>query len=435
MARNVRRVLGCLLLLGLPSGSLLAGPPATAFAAAGAPVSVLPGMVGGARAESSPGSIEQEPTRLQLEAQHAQLVRLRAEAGRRAAGVDDAQQALQGAAVLAGQALEAYALAVRALHARQQDERYRQDTLTRAQSTVDTRRQELGRWARQAYTTGSGIGASVTVTTLLLADDAEDLGTTLTTLSRIGRGRTRALIRMQAARARADAAADAAATASDAAADAAVEASAAKDASEQAVRTQRRLLGLAESSLAQSNDEVSAATAREAGLRAALLSPVPAGGPGTGSGASRDNRVTGQVGECTGAAVEQYPNGQIPISALCPLRSAGAHYLRADAAFAFDRMGQAYAHRFGAATCITDSYRSYAAQVSLFARKPALAAVPGTSNHGWGTAVDLCGGIQRFDSPQHRWMIENAPLYGWFHPGWAQQNGSKPEPWHWEYGG
>jgi hypothetical protein len=32
-------------------------------------------------------------------------------------------------------------------------------------------------------------------------------------------------------------------------------------------------------------------------------------------------------------------------------------------------------------------------------------------------------------------MRENAPLYGWYHPTWAQQGGGKPEPWHWEYGG
>jgi LAS superfamily LD-carboxypeptidase LdcB len=271
------------------------------------------------------------------------------------------------------------------------------------------------------------------MTTLLQSDDAADVGTNLTVLRRIGRDRGRALAAMQTAQRQADLAADAAATASEAAADAAVEASAAKQASEQAVNAQRRLLGVAESSLAQSNDDVSNATAREAGLRAALLAQASA--PANGSGSSKDNRVTGQVGTCTGAAVEQYANGQIPVSALCPLRSAAGHYLRADAAYAFDRLGQAYAGRFGTAICITDSYRSYAAQVSVYARKPGLAAVPGTSNHGWGTAVDLCGGIQSFSSAQHRWMSENASLYGWFHPGWAQQNGSKPEPWHWEYGG
>ena len=52
-----------------------------------------------------------------------------------------------------------------------------------------------------------------------------------------------------------------------------------------------------------------------------------------------------------------------------------------------------------------------------------------------GRAVDLCGGINNFGTPAHLWMKQNAPLYGWFHPDWAEPNGSLPEPWHWEYAG
>ncbi|MFP5347060.1 MAG: M15 family metallopeptidase [Actinomycetes bacterium] len=97
-------------------------------------------------------------------------------------------------------------------------------------------------------------------------------------------------------------------------------------------------------------------------------------------------------------------------------------------------MSEAYAKQTGQPLCITDSYRDLASQIAVRAAKPTLAAVPGTSNHGWGTAVDMCGGVQTFGSPAHQWMRANAPMYGFFHPGWAQANGSKPEPWHWEYG-
>ncbi|WP_324277311.1 NlpC/P60 family protein [Blastococcus brunescens] len=86
-----------------------------------------------------------------------------------------------------------------------------------------------------------------------------------------------------------------------------------------------------------------------------------------------------------------YPNGLIPPSAMCPV-GAGSHTLRCDAAAAYRAMSAAYAGAFGGPICITDSYRTYASQVNLYGRKPALAAVPGTSNHGWGLAVDLCGG-------------------------------------------
>ena len=73
-------------------------------------------------------------------------------------------------------------------------------------------------------------------------------------------------------------------------------------------------------------------------------------------------------------------------------------------------------------------------QVAAFALKPGLAAVPGTSNHGWALAVDLCGGINIAGSAQWRWMTANAGRFGFVQPDWAGPAGEKPEPWHWEYG-
>ena len=66
--------------------------------------------------------------------------------------------------------------------------------------------------------------------------------------------------------------------------------------------------------------------------------------------------------------------------------------------------------------------------------KPGLAAVPGTSNHGWALAVDLCGGIHIAGSAQWTWMTANAGRFGFVQPDWAGPAGEKPEPWHWEYG-
>jgi D-alanyl-D-alanine carboxypeptidase len=201
------------------------------------------------------------------------------------------------------------------------------------------------------------------------------------------------------------------------------------------VAMQRRLLGDADSALTTGRQQMSAAARHQQELRAAAAqaaaSRVYAGAlPGA------DNRVTGEVGDCAGGEdVAQYANGQIPLGALCPLTADPRQHLRADAAYAFDRLTFAYVQRFGAPPCITDSYRSYAAQVDVYARKPGLAAVPGTSNHGWGTALDLCGGVESFTGDTHRWMLLNAPLYGWFHPSWAEPAGSRPEPWHWEYSG
>lgn len=138
---------------------------------------------------------------------------------------------------------------------------------------------------------------------------------------------------------------------------------------------------------------------------------------------------------CTGGITAGYPNGQLPTDALCPLWGTKGQMLRADAAAAFDEMSRAYAAAFGAPICVTDSYRNYDEQVAVALAKPDLAARPGTSNHGWGVALDLCDGVQSFGTPQHLWMAAHSMAFGWFHPAWAQQDGSKPEAWHWEFAG
>ena len=136
---------------------------------------------------------------------------------------------------------------------------------------------------------------------------------------------------------------------------------------------------------------------------------------------------------CTGGAGGG-ANGFLDPAALCALDGASGA-LRADAATAFGRMNAAHRADRGTGVCVTDSYRPYAAQVSVFRRTPRLAAVPGTSRHGLGIALDLGCGVQRFGSASYRWMKANAGRYGWVHPSWAEPGGSMPEPWHWEYVG
>ena len=127
-----------------------------------------------------------------------------------------------------------------------------------------------------------------------------------------------------------------------------------------------------------------------------------------------------------------FGNGRIPAAALCSIGR--SHALRCDAAAGYAAMADAFAQTFGRPMCITDSYRSFAAQVSAFRAKPRLAAVPGTSNHGWALAVDLCGGINHGGSAEWRWMVDNAGRFGFVQPDWAGPSGEKPEPWHWEFG-
>jgi len=150
----------------------------------------------------------------------------------------------------------------------------------------------------------------------------------------------------------------------------------------------------------------------------------------------RVNAVEGPVGECQGGETAGYANGRIPRQVLCPVGQTdqgSAALLRPDAAAAFLTLARASQADHGTPLCLRSAYRTYKQQAALYARMPDIAAPPGASDHGWGTAVDLCGGIADASSLQHAWMQQNGPEYGWIQPEWAQAAGSRPEPWHWEY--
>lgn len=122
----------------------------------------------------------------------------------------------------------------------------------------------------------------------------------------------------------------------------------------------------------------------------------------------------------------QPSNGNLPAEMLVEV--AGVRLAPAAA----DALAQmiAAAEADGVTVAVTDGYRTYDQQVELKARKGHLAARPGTSQHGWGVAVDFNTNVTDM-----AWLRENAAAYGWVHPEWARPGGSKPEPWHWEYVG
>ena len=138
------------------------------------------------------------------------------------------------------------------------------------------------------------------------------------------------------------------------------------------------------------------------------------------------------------------PNGSPPgkiVEKINTTYSTTGVILLKDAAADFNNMAQAYFKETGNKLGITDGLRSYAGQVKAKQKwialgKPGNAADPGTSNHGFGVAVDLAApGILpiEFGSETFKWLSANAPRYGWIHPAWAREGGSKPEPWHWEW--
>ena len=177
----------------------------------------------------------------------------------------------------------------------------------------------------------------------------------------------------------------------------------------------------------QARDRLDAARERLEAQQAAARERRAAARASRSSGPVRDGQGHGEVRRPLGVGLRQR---HAPRQRAVPAAGTNGLLLRADAAAAFNKMAAA-----GGMPCAGNSYRSYAQQVAVYAEKPSLAAVPGTSNHGWGVAVDFACGAERFGSSAYQWLKAHGPTYGWTHPSWAEPGGSRPEPWHWEYTG
>jgi len=134
-------------------------------------------------------------------------------------------------------------------------------------------------------------------------------------------------------------------------------------------------------------------------------------------------------------------NGHMPMSSMCLIgwgtdQIGSPQYLRCDAVDALTRLNDAFRARFGESLALDLTYRSYDEQVRIAAYYGALAAKPGTSSHGLGTALDVqeWPGVYGFGTERYAWLVANAPTYGWFAPARVRETGAYPEYWHYEYG-
>jgi D-alanyl-D-alanine carboxypeptidase len=117
-------------------------------------------------------------------------------------------------------------------------------------------------------------------------------------------------------------------------------------------------------------------------------------------------------------------NGALP-EALLESIGQGGHRLSRSAAVAFRKMATA-AQQDGITLRVSDSYRSVADQERLAGslglyREGGLAAVPGTSTHGWGLSVDL-----DVDARTQGWLRANAARFGF-------AEDVAREPWHYTF--
>lgn len=396
--------------------SLLAGATAS-----GAPLPASPAVL--APTPSVEDESSSTSSQADLDAQKALLDELTAAANRTGDELARAEAQLRAASLAASAALESYATASQAALAADLAEDAARDALLRARLDADRARRDLGEWARSSYRNGpAGPATEAALLAMLQGAPTDDVAAAVQLARAVGQSQTAQVHRLARVEQAQVEAAQRAREAAAAASSAATSAELARRERDAAVRARAALVTDLRVRLARTRSDTELARRRIADLTAELS-------------VATTTSVGSVDASCPGGSLAGYANGRLPTSALCPLWSAPGHLLRADAAAAFNRLSRAYAQVFGRAICVTDSYRTYPEQVTLYATKPSLAAVPGTSNHGWGTATDLCGGVQSFGTAQHDWLAAHAPAFGWFHPAWARRGGSRPEPWHFEFGG
>ena len=365
-----------------------------------------------------------------LRAARAKAARLHAEAARQRATADVAQARLLQLSDAANAALAAYQQAKAAADTARSVLADEQAKLDAARAATAQARERVSDYAREAYIagpTGSSLGPILAV--IRNGDPAEALRS-LTLLGKVGGATGLVLDGFRAAQREQASAAQAAATAYAAVQRAEEKQAAAKNSADAAVAVQAVLLRHVRERAVATAAAARVADATAARLKRELDAEIAA------ARARAEAARAGGGARCEGGDISGYPNGQIPIEKLCALYGAPGEELRADAAARFNAMSRDYQSSFGGPMCVADSYRTYERQQQLYASEPGYAAYPGTSEHGWARAVDLCGGIQTDGTPQNTWMRTHAAQYGWFHPAWAEPEGGGPyEPWHWEFTG
>ncbi len=192
-----------------------------------------------------------------------------------------------------------------------------------------------------------------------------------------------------------------------------------------------------------------AATAATAAKKPSAASPQPTTGPSVAdlaaaAAAAKAKAVAGGVPvwvTSVPTADGDGSNGHMPMSSMCLIgwgtdQIASPQYLRCDAAAALARLNDAFRARFGEPLSMDLTYRSYDEQVRIAAYYGDIAAKPGTSSHGLGTALDVqeWPGVYGFGTERYAWLVNNAPTYDWFAPSRVRETGAYPEYWHYEYG-
>lgn len=114
-------------------------------------------------------------------------------------------------------------------------------------------------------------------------------------------------------------------------------------------------------------------------------------------------------------------------------------YLKGGALSQLMALNAAYHQQFGRNVSIDLAYRSMSEQQYWYHLLGyPNAAIPGSSNHGFGLAVDFWENNAspfRFGQSGYNWLIAHGNAFGWTQPAFMRQGAYNPEYWHFNFTG
>ena len=136
------------------------------------------------------------------------------------------------------------------------------------------------------------------------------------------------------------------------------------------------------------------------------------------------------------AGIRGMANGKLTAKALVAIPwDPGRNLVAGPALGDLTRLNNAFRRRFGTNLEIDLTYRTRGTQECLYRELgPYIAARPGTSNHGWGFAIDFPETYDySFRGRYYQWLKRNSAAYGWVHRKNLEEGSPYAEAWHFEY--
>ncbi len=147
-------------------------------------------------------------------------------------------------------------------------------------------------------------------------------------------------------------------------------------------------------------------------------------------------RTSKWSGRTTAARIRRMPNGRLPSSNLVAISwDPGRNLIAGPALRDLTKLNTAFRKKFGRNLEIDLTYRTRGTQDYLYRELgKMIAAKPGTSNHGWGLAIDFPETRDYgFGGKYHIWLKAHSKSHGWVHHKVYEQRSPYAEAWHFEY--